>query len=166
MEKKHFSYSLLCSSALSNEERKNIVRKFKSNQRKRDVYNKYNDHYLQLEPAKKKQRYSLMDRAKKEDLLETCAKKYREIDVSNKKQMVENRRKKYKEMDPSKKKQMLNRKAVKSRRSYDSMDCEKKENYLNAARNQSAMACTKTRNNETKRPKRNHRNDRNEQVNK
>ena len=31
-----FYYSLLCSSALSNEERKNIVRKFKSNQRKRE----------------------------------------------------------------------------------------------------------------------------------
>ena len=56
--KRHFSYSLLCSSALSNEERKSIVRKFKSNQRKREMYNKYNDHYLQLEPAKKKQRYS------------------------------------------------------------------------------------------------------------
>ena len=70
------SYSLLCSSALSNEERKNIVRKFKSNQRKREIYNKYNEHYLQLEPEKKKQRYSLMDRAKKEELLETCAKQY------------------------------------------------------------------------------------------
>ena len=46
------------------------------------MYNKYNDHYLQLEQAKKKQRYSLMDRAKKEELLETCAKKYKEIDVS------------------------------------------------------------------------------------
>jgi len=52
-KKKHFSYSLLCSSALSNEERKNIVRKFKSNQRKREIYNKYNYHYLQLEPARK-----------------------------------------------------------------------------------------------------------------
>ena len=92
--KRHLSYSLLCSSPLSNEERKNIVRKFKSNQRKREIYNKYNDHYLQLEPAKKKQRYSLMDRATKEDLLETCAKKYTEIDVSKKKQMLENRRKK------------------------------------------------------------------------
>ena len=71
--KTHLSYSLLCSSALSNEERENIVRK--SNQRKREIYNKYNDHYLQLEPAKKKQRYSLMDGAKKEELLETCAKK-------------------------------------------------------------------------------------------
>ena len=60
--------------------RKNIVRKFKSNQRKREIYNKYNDHYLQLEPAKKKQRYSLMNRAKKDELLETCAKKYKEID--------------------------------------------------------------------------------------
>ena len=68
--KTHLSYSLLCSSALSNEERSNIVRK-------REIYNKYNDHYLQLEPAKKKQRYSLMDRAKKEELLETCAKKYK-----------------------------------------------------------------------------------------
>ena len=96
------SYSLLCSSALSNEERKNIVRKFKSNQRIREIYNKYNDHYLQLEPAKKKQRYSLMDRAKKEELLETCAKKYKEIDVSKKKQMLENQRKKYKEMNASK----------------------------------------------------------------
>ena len=57
-----------------------------------------------------------MDRAKKEELLETCAKKYKEIDVSKKKQMLENRRKKYKEMDASKKKQMLNRKAVKSRK--------------------------------------------------
>ena len=38
--------------------------------------------------------------------------------------MLENRRKKYKEMDASKKKQMLNRKAVKSRKSYGSMDCE------------------------------------------
>ena len=38
-----------------------------------------------------------------------------------------------------KKKQMLNRKAVKSRKSYDSMDCEKKEKYLNAIRNQSAI---------------------------
>ena len=34
-----------------------------------------------------------MDRAKKEKLLETCAKKYKEIDMSNKKQMLENRRK-------------------------------------------------------------------------
>lgn len=83
--KRHLSYSLLCSSALSNEERKKIVRIFKSNQRKREIYNKYNDHYLQLEPAKKKQRYSLIDRAKKEELLETCAKKYKEIDVSKKK---------------------------------------------------------------------------------
>ena len=73
--KTHLSYSLLCSSALSNEERKNIARKCKSNQRKREIYNKYNDHYLQLERAKKKQRYSLMDREKKEELLETCAKK-------------------------------------------------------------------------------------------
>ena len=32
--KTHLSYSLLCWSALSNEEGKNIVRKFKSNQRK------------------------------------------------------------------------------------------------------------------------------------
>ena len=55
---------------------KNIVRKFKSSQRKREIYNKYNGHYLQLERAKKKQRYSLMDGAKKEELLETCAKKY------------------------------------------------------------------------------------------
>ena len=109
------SYSLLYSSTLSTEERKNIVRKFKSNQRKREIYNKYNNHYLQLEPAKKKQRYSLMDRARKEELLETCAKKYKEIDMS-KKQMLENRRKKYKEIDASKKKQMLNRKALKSRK--------------------------------------------------
>ena len=94
---------------MSNEERKNIVRKCKSNQRKREIYNKYNGHYLQLERAKKKQRYSLMDGAKKEELLETCAKKYKEIDMSKKKQMLENRRKKYKEMDASKKKQMLNR---------------------------------------------------------
>ena len=114
--KTHLSYCLLCSSALSNEERKNIVRKFKSNQRKREIYNKYNGHYLQLERAKKKQRYSLMDGAKKEELFETCAKKYKEIDMSKKKQMLENRRKKYKEMDVSKKKQMLNRKAVKSRK--------------------------------------------------
>ena len=94
--KTHLSYSLLCSSALPNEERKNIVRKFKSNQRKREIDNKYNDHYLQLEPAKKKQRYSLMDRAKKEELLETRAKKYKETDVSKKKQILENRRKKCK----------------------------------------------------------------------
>ena len=79
MEKKHLSYSLLCSSALSNEERKNIVRKFKSNQRKREIYNTYNDHYLQLEPAKKKQRYSLMDRAKEDELLETCAKNIKKL---------------------------------------------------------------------------------------
>ena len=57
-----------------------------------------------------------MDGAKKEELLETCAKKYKEIDMSKKKQMLENRRKKYKEMNASKKKQMLNRKAVKSRK--------------------------------------------------
>ena len=42
-------------------------------------------------------------------------------------------------MDASKKKQMLNRKAVKSRKSYDSMDCEKKEKYLHAIRDQSAI---------------------------
>ena len=116
-------YSLLCSSALSNEERKNFVRKFKSKQRQREIFNKYNDHYLQLEPAKKKQRYSLMDRAKKEELLETCAKKYKEIDVSKKKQMLENRRKQYKEMDASKKKQMLENR----RKQYKEMDASKKE---------------------------------------
>ena len=43
-------------------------------------------------------------------------------------------------MDASKKKQMFNRKAVKSRKSYDSMDCKKKEKYVNAIRNQSAIA--------------------------
>ena len=59
--KTHLSYSLLCSSALSNEERKNIVRKFKSNQRKREIYNNYNGHYLQLERAKKKPRYVQFD---------------------------------------------------------------------------------------------------------
>ena len=92
------SYSLLYSSALPNEDRKNIARKFKANQRKREIYNKYNDHYLQLlEPAKKKQRYSLMDREKKDQLLETCAKKYKEIDVSKKKQMLETQREKCKE---------------------------------------------------------------------
>ena len=42
-------------------------------------------------------------------------------------------------MDASQKKQMLNRKAVKSKKSYDSMDCEKKEKYLNAIWNQSAI---------------------------
>lgn len=52
--------------------------------------------------------------------------------MSKKKQMLENQRKKYKVMDASQKKQMLNIKAVKSRKSYDSMDCEKKEKYLNA----------------------------------
>jgi len=99
MMKTNLSYSLLCSSAVSNEERKNIVRKFKSNQRKREINNKCNDHYLQLELAKEKQRYSLMDNAKKDELVETCAKKYKEIDMSKKKQMLENRRIKYKEMD-------------------------------------------------------------------
>ena len=53
--------------------------------------------------------------------------------------MLENRRKSI-EMDALKKKQMLNRKAVKSRKSYDSMDREKQEKYLNAIRNQSAIA--------------------------
>ena len=53
--------------------------------------------------------------------------------------MLENRRKKYRD-GCIKKKQMLNRKAVKSRKSYDSMDCEKQEKYLNAIRNQSAIA--------------------------
>ena len=72
--KQNISYSLFCSLAVLNEERKNIARKFKSKQKKRDIYNKYNDHYSQLEPAKKKQRYSSMDRAKKDELLETCAK--------------------------------------------------------------------------------------------
>ena len=102
--KTHLSYSLLCSSALSNEERKNIVRKFKSNQRKREICNKYNGHYLQLERAKKKQRYSLMDGAKKEELLETCVKKYKEIDMSKMKQMLENRRKSIKRWMHQKKK--------------------------------------------------------------
>ena len=85
--KQNISYSLFCSSAVSNEERKNIVRTFKSMQKKRDIYNKYNDQYSHLEPAKKKQRYSSMDRAKKDELLEICAKKYKEIDISEKKKM-------------------------------------------------------------------------------
>ena len=89
---------------MSNEERKNMVGKFKSNQRKREIYNKYNDHYLQLEPVKKKQQYSLMDRGNKEELFETCAKKYKEIDAS-------------------KKKQMLNRKALKSRKKNIKIAC-------------------------------------------
>ena len=80
-----------------------------------------------------------MDRAKKDELLETCAKKCKEIDVSKKKQMLENHKKIYKVMDASKKKQMLNEKGVKSRQSYDSMDCDKKEKYLNAIRNQSGI---------------------------
>ena len=43
MEKHICLILYFCSSALSNEERKNIVRKFKSNQRK--YYNKYDDQY-------------------------------------------------------------------------------------------------------------------------
>ena len=37
---KNISYSLFCLSAVSNDERKNIIRKFNSKQKKRDVYNK------------------------------------------------------------------------------------------------------------------------------
>lgn len=33
-----------------------------------------------------------MDRAKKDELLETCAKKYKEMDASKKKQCLKNRR--------------------------------------------------------------------------
>lgn len=55
--KQNISYSLFCSSAVSNEERKNIVRTFKSMQKNSDIYNKYNDHYSHLEPAKKKQQF-------------------------------------------------------------------------------------------------------------
>ena len=72
--KAHLSYSLLCSSALSNEEIKNSVRKFKSNQRKREIYNKYINHYLQLEPAKKKQRYSLSIEQRKKRFLKLVQK--------------------------------------------------------------------------------------------
>ena len=102
--KQNISYSLFCSSAVSNEERKNMVRTFKSMQKKRDIYNKYNDHYSHLEPAKKKQRYSSMDRAKKDELLETCAK---EMDTSKKKQCLKNRREKYEQMDVSQKKTIV-----------------------------------------------------------
>ena len=105
--KQNISYSLFCSSAVSNEERKNMVRTFKSMQKKRDIYNKYNDHYSHLEPAKKKQRYSSMDRAKKDELLETCAKKYKEMDTSKKKQCLKNRREKYEQMDVSQKKTIV-----------------------------------------------------------
>ena len=127
--KQNISYSLFCSSAVSNEERKNIVRTFKSMQKKRDIYNKYNDHYSHLEPAKKKQRYNSMDRAKKDELLETCAKKYKEMDASKKKQCLKNRREKYKQMDVSQKKQLLNKIAEHSRKRYHSMDCKKKEKH-------------------------------------
>ena len=68
------------------------------------IYNKYNDHYSHLEPAKKKQRYSSMDRAKKDELLETCAK---EMDTSKKKQCLKNRREKYEQMDVSQKKTIV-----------------------------------------------------------
>ena len=60
--------------------------------KRRDVRNKYNDHYSRLEPAKEKQCYSSMDRAKKDELLETWAKKYKEIDASKNKQFLKNQR--------------------------------------------------------------------------
>ncbi|KAK2553486.1 hypothetical protein P5673_025249 [Acropora cervicornis] len=44
------------------------------------------------------------DRAKKDELLETCAKKYKETDARNKKQFLKNQGKKYKQMDISQKK--------------------------------------------------------------
>ena len=138
--KQNISYSLFCSSAVSNEERKNIVRTFKSMQKKRDIYNKYNDHYSHLEPAKKKQRYSWMDRAKKDELLETGTKKYKQMDTSKKKQSLKNRRKKYKQMDVSQKKKLLNKIAEHSRKRYYSMDCKKKEKHLHTKKNQLAIA--------------------------
>ena len=45
-----------------------------------------------------------MDRAKKDELLETWAKKYKEIDASKEKQFPKNHRKQYKQMDISQKK--------------------------------------------------------------
>ena len=82
-----------------------------------------------MEPAKKKQRYSSMDRAKKDELLETCAKKYKEMDTSKTKQCLKNRREKYEQMDVSPKKQLLNKIAEHSRKRYHSMDCKKKEKH-------------------------------------
>ena len=117
-------------SAVLNEEG-NIIRKFKSKQKKRDVYNKYNDQYSQLEPAEKKQRYSSMDRAKKDELLETCAKKYKE--------MVRQKRNNFlriKERNISrwtfhtKHEQLFNKIAEYKIKRYHSMDC-KKEKHLN-----------------------------------
>ena len=66
---------------------------------------------------------SSMDRAKKDELLETCAKKYKEMDTSKKKQCLKNRREKYKQMDVSQKKQLLNKIAEHSRKRHHSMDC-------------------------------------------
>lgn len=40
-----------------------------------------------------------MDRAKKDELLETCGKKYKETDAQNKKQFLKNHGKKYKHAD-------------------------------------------------------------------
>jgi len=127
MENK-ISHSLFCSSAVSNEER-NIIRKFKSKQKKRDLYNKYDDQYSQLEPAKKKQHYSSMDRAKKGQLLETCAK--------NIKKWMHQKRNNFLRIKErnintwtfhTKKGQLLcNKIAEYERNRYHSMDCTKKK---------------------------------------
>ena len=117
---------------------KEHVRKFKSKQKKRDVHNKYNDHYSQLEPAKKKQCYSSMDWAKKDTLLETLAK--------NKKKWMHQKRNNFLKIKENninrwtfhkkKNNNLLDKIAEQSRKRHHSMDCKKKEKHLNTKRNQ------------------------------
>ena len=91
--KENLSYFLFYSSAVSNEERKNIVRKLNLSKKRLTSTVNILTTICNWSQQRKKQRYSSMDRAKKDELLETCAKKYKDMDASKKKQFLKNQRK-------------------------------------------------------------------------
>ena len=122
-----------CLCELSNNERKQIIRKHKSAAENASIQKRRREKYSSMNPEKKQkilsnyaEKYKLMDPERKEEHLSNNAEKYRSMDPEKKEERLSNYAQKYRSMDPGKKKELLSNSAEK----YRSMDPEKKEELL------------------------------------
>ena len=126
-----------CLCELSNNERKQIIRKHKSAAENASIQKRRREKYSSMNPEKKQkilsnyaEKYKSMDSERKEELLSNNAEKYkkmyRSMEPERKEQLLSNNAEKYRSMDPEKREQRLSNNAEK----YKSMDPEKKEQLL------------------------------------
>ena len=107
---------LSCSCELSDKERKQVVRKYKSSSAKASIRKRRRDNYHSIDPEQKEQllskcaeKYTNMDSQEKDRLLSKNTEKYKTMNQQRKEKLLSDYAEKYENMIPQEKEQLLSK---------------------------------------------------------